>query len=72
MILKKFKQIQKNEKKENVYRSHWCLLTWKFKLILMNEQDVELLKTRLLIKLYQYFDHDKKFNDLKTNANTEI
>ena len=51
-ILKKFKQIQKNEKKENVCRPHWRLLTWKFKLILMNERDVELFKARLLIRLY--------------------
>ena len=71
-ILKEFKQIQKNEKKENVYRSHWRLLTWKFKLILMNERNAELFKTKLLIKLYQCFDHDKKFDDLKTNASTKI
>ena len=38
----------------------------------MNERDVELFKTRLLIKLYQCFNHDKKFDDLKTNASTEI
>ena len=38
----------------------------------MNEQDVELIKTKLLIKLYHYSDHDKKFDDLKTNASTEI
>ena len=38
----------------------------------MNERDVELLRTRLLIKLYQCFNHDKEFDDLKTNANTEI
>ena len=71
-ILKKFKQIQKNKKKKNVCRSHWRLLTWKLKLILMNERGVQLLKTRLLIKLYQCSDHDKKFDDLKTNASTKI
>ena len=38
----------------------------------MNERGVELFKVRLLIKLYQCFDHDKEFDDLKTNANTEI
>ena len=38
----------------------------------MNERDVELIKIRLLIKLYYCFNHDKKFDDLKTNANTEI
>ena len=38
----------------------------------MNERNVELFKTRLLIKLYQCFDHNKKFDDLKTNVNTEI
>ena len=38
----------------------------------MNERDVELFKIRLLIKLYQYFDHDKEFNDLKTNASIKI
>ena len=38
----------------------------------MNGRDAELLKTKLLIKLYQCFDHNKKFDDLKTNANTEI
>ena len=71
-ILKEFKQIQKDEKKENVCRSHWRLLTWKFKLILMNERDAELFRARLLIRLYQYFDYDKKFDDLKANASTEI
>ena len=71
-ILKEFKQIQKNEKKENVCRLHWRLLTWKFKLILINEWGAELFKTKLLIKLYQCFDHDKKFDNLKTNANTNI
>ena len=38
----------------------------------MNEQDVELFKTKLLIRLYQYSDYNKKFDDLKTNANTKI
>ena len=38
----------------------------------MNERNIELIKTKLLIKLYHYFDYDKKFDDLKTNANTEI
>ena len=38
----------------------------------MNEQSAELFKTRLLIKLYQCFNHDKKFDDLKTNASTKI
>ena len=38
----------------------------------MNKQNVELFKTRLLIKLYQHFNYDKKFDDLKTNASTEI
>ena len=38
----------------------------------MNERNAELLRTRLLIKLYQCFDHDEKFDDLKTNASTEI
>ena len=71
-ILKKFKQIQKNEKKKNVYRSHWRLLTWKLELILMNERGAELFKARLLIKLYQCSDHDKEFDDLKTNASTKI
>ena len=71
-ILKKFKQIQKNEKKENICRSHWRLLTWKFELILINERGAELFKAKLLIKLYQCFDHDRKFDDLKTNASTKI
>ena len=71
-ILKEFKQIQKNKKKENVCRSHWRLLTWKFELILINERSAELFKARLLIKLYQCFDYDKKFDDLKTNASTKI
>ena len=52
MILKEFKQIQKNKKKENICRLHWRLLTWKFELILINEQNVELFKIKLLIKLY--------------------
>ena len=38
----------------------------------MNERNVELFKAKLLIKLYQCSDHDKKFDDLKTNASTEI
>ena len=38
----------------------------------MNERNVELLKAKLLIRLYQYFNHNKKFNDLKANASTEI
>ena len=38
----------------------------------MNERDAELFKARLLIKLYQCFDHNKKFGDLKTNASTKI
>ena len=71
-ILKKFKQIQKNEKKENVCHSHWRLLTWKFKLILINERGAKLFRARLLIRLYQCFDHNRKFDDLKANASTEI
>ena len=38
----------------------------------MNERDVELFRTRLLIKLYQCFDYNKKFDDLKTNVNIKI
>ena len=38
----------------------------------MNEQNVKLFKAKLLIKLYQCFDFDKKFNNLKTNASTKI
>ena len=38
----------------------------------MNERDVELFKVKLLIRLYQCFDHNKKFDDLKTNASTKI
>ena len=38
----------------------------------MNEQNVELFKVKLLIKLYHCSDHNKKFNDFKTNANTKI
>ena len=38
----------------------------------MNEWNVELFKARLLIKLYQYFNHDKEFDDLKTNINIKI
>ena len=38
----------------------------------MNKRNVELFKIRLLIKLYQCFNHDKKFDDLKTNANIRI
>ena len=38
----------------------------------MNERNVELFKAKLLIKLYQCFDHDKKFDDLKMNASTKI
>ena len=38
----------------------------------MNEQNVKLIKIKLLIKLYYCFDHNKKFNDLKTNANIKI
>ena len=38
----------------------------------MNERDVELFKAKLLIKLYQCSDHDKKFDDLKMNANIKI
>ena len=38
----------------------------------MNERDVELFKVRLLIKLYQCFDYDKKFDDLKTNVSIKI
>ena len=72
LILQELKQIQKNEKKENVYRSHWRLITWKFKLILMNNRNTELTKKILLIKLYHCFDHVKKFDDLKTRFNTEI
>ena len=72
LILQELKQIQKNEKKENVYRSHWRLITWKFKLILMNNRNTELTKKILLIKLYHCFDHVKKFDDLKTRFNTKI
>ena len=38
----------------------------------MNKRNVELFKTRLLIKLYQCSDHDKEFDDLKANVNIEI
>ena len=38
----------------------------------MNERNVELIKTKLLIKLYHCFNHDKKFDDLKANASTKI
>ena len=38
----------------------------------MNKQSVELIKIKLLIKLYQCFNHDKEFDDLKTNVNTRI
>ena len=30
------------------------------------------MNTKLLIKLYYYFDHDSKFDNLKINANTEF
>ena len=38
----------------------------------MNKRGVELFKVKLLIKLYQCFDHNKEFGDLKANASTEI
>ena len=38
----------------------------------MNERNVKLFKAKLLIKLYQCFNHDKKFDDLKTNASIKI
>ena len=38
----------------------------------MNEQNFELIKTRLLIKLFHYFDHNKEFDDLKTNVNIDF
>ena len=38
----------------------------------MNERNVELFKTRLLIRLYQCSDYNKEFDDLKTNASTNI
>ena len=38
----------------------------------MNERNIELIKVKLLIKLYYCFDHNKKFNDLKVNASIEI
>ena len=58
--------------KKNVCCSHWRLLTWKFELILMNERNVELFKVKLLIKLYQCSNYNRKFDDLKTNASTRI
>ena len=72
LILQELKQIQKNEKKENVCRSHWRLIAWKLKLILMNNKDIKLTKEILLIKLYHCFDHIKEFDDLKARFNTEI
>ena len=36
------------------------------------DDNAELFKIKLLIKLYQCFDHNKKFDDLKTNANIKI
>ena len=38
----------------------------------MNERDIELIRTKLLIKLYHYFNYDKDFNDLKANVNIKI
>ena len=72
LILQKLKQIQKNEKEKNVYCSHWRLIAWKFKLILMNNKDAELTKEILLIKLYYCFDHIKEFDDLKAKFNIKI
>ena len=72
LILQELKQIQKNEKEENVCRSHWRLIAWKFKLILMNNRSAELTRKILLIKLYHCSDHAKKFDDLKTRFSTEI
>ena len=72
LIFQELKQIQKNEKEENVCRSHWRLIIWKFKLILMNNKDTELTRKILLTKLYHCFDHVKEFDDLKTKFSTKI
>ena len=38
----------------------------------MNNKDAELTEKILLIELYHYFDHVKKFDDLKTKFNIKI
>ena len=59
-------------RKKRFIVSHWRLITWKFKLILMNNKDAELIRKILLIKLYYCFDHVKEFDDLKTKFSIKI
>ena len=72
LIFQELKQIQKNKEKENICRSHWRLITWKLKLILMNNRSAELTRKILLIKLYHCFNHVKEFDNLKTKFSTKI